>query len=86
MLIAQRRTSSYRPDLPSKVVVDRGDVGARLLADVAYRNGLEPVRGEQTCGGIEQTVAGLAVAIGHYSVRLKSTTATLMVTTEKASR
>src|SRR5712691_8081181 len=76
---------AVQAELVAEVIVDRRHVRARLAADLAHADPLEPALGKQPRPGLHQPLAGLLIACRH-SVLLKSMVAAVMATTEKAMR
>ena len=97
-LLDRFRRPVHRPDrgvddlvvetlLPAEVVVDGRDVGAGAPADLADGDLREAALGEQPRRDLDETLAGLEISIVHgYSVRLKSSVAAVIATTEKIRR
>src|SRR5262245_22165952 len=79
-----RQHFAIEPELVAEVVVHGRDVGVRRPADLPHGHALEPALGEQALGRFHQTIARFAIRV--HSVRLKSSVAAVMATTEKTRR
>ena len=59
---SKKNATEVQARFSAEVIVDRCDVGAGVRADVAHRDVVESVLGEQVGGDVEQPLSRLAIA------------------------